>query len=105
PDSMDALLRCVPLTRAEGHLGDGDFVISDDGQLSRGPGAVFTGLQIVNPDRVCAVNKRVFSLNEVWTDAQARGRLFGALYPGLWADVGHPEGIARAEAMLEAGDV
>ena len=105
PDSMDALLLCVPLARAEGHLGQGDFVIGADGRLARGPGAVFTGLQIVKPDCVRAVEKRVFSLNEVWTDAQLRGRLFGIAYPGSWADVGHPEGIARAEAMLEAGDV
>ncbi|MEM7596489.1 MAG: nucleotidyltransferase family protein [Pseudomonadota bacterium] len=102
PDRMDALLLCVPWPHAVGHLGDGDFLSDSEGRLSRGPGEVFSGLQIVKPACVRAVDKRVFSLNEVWTEAEARGRLFGASYPGRWADVGHPDGIALAKAMLGA---
>jgi MurNAc alpha-1-phosphate uridylyltransferase len=36
----------------------------------------------------------------VWDAAIARGRLWGVLHPGGWCDVGHPGGIAEAEAML-----
>jgi MurNAc alpha-1-phosphate uridylyltransferase len=42
----------------------------------------------------------VFSLLEIWQALMDEGRLFGVTYPGHWADVGHPEGIAQAEAML-----
>jgi len=36
---------------------------------------------------------------------QADGRLFGTVFGGGWCDVGRPESIALAEAMLGHGDV
>jgi N-acetyl-alpha-D-muramate 1-phosphate uridylyltransferase len=48
---------------------------------------------------------RVFSLNRLWDVMIAGGRAFGMTHPGGWCDVGRPEGIAEAEAMLAAADV
>ncbi len=39
PDIMDALLLCVPKTKALGHTGQGDFISDPNGRLRRGPGA------------------------------------------------------------------
>ncbi|MCR9149800.1 MAG: nucleotidyltransferase family protein [Rhodobacteraceae bacterium] len=102
PARMDALLALVPCDRAAGHAGAGDFALSGDGRLSRGGAFVYTGAQIVDPAGLAEIPDRVFSLNRLWDRAAARGRLFGLVHPGGWADVGRPEGIAAAEAMLEA---
>lgn len=100
PERMDALLLLIPRDRATGHLGAGDFAMAADGRLSRGRDHVYTGAQILDPAGLAEVPERVFSLNRLWDRAAARGRLYGLLHPGGWADVGHPDGIAAAEALL-----
>ncbi|MDE3240206.1 MAG: nucleotidyltransferase family protein [Paracoccaceae bacterium] len=104
PEAMDALLLLVPPERARGHRGRGDFLCDAAGRLSRGPGLIYPGAQIIKTDAVAQVTKDVFSLNLVWDRLLARQRLYGLTYPGQWCDVGRPEGIAEAEALLhEAG--
>ena len=105
PDRMDALLLLVAPDRATGHLGRGDFAREDDGRLARGPGLVYTGAQILRTDALHEIEDEVFSLNLLWDKIAASGRLYGAIHPGGWADVGHPDGIAGAEALLARADV
>ena len=100
PARMDALLALVPCDRATGHAGAGDFALAADGRLSRGGAFVYTGAQMIDPAGLADIPETVFSLNRLWDRAAARGRLFGLVHPGGWADVGRPEGIAAAEAML-----
>jgi len=97
---MDALLLCIPTDQARGHLGSGDFTLAATGQLTRGPGLIYSGVQILRTDDLADFEDQSFSLNVVWDRMQARGRLFGLTYPGLWCDVGRPENIALAEAMV-----
>jgi MurNAc alpha-1-phosphate uridylyltransferase len=103
---MDALLLVVPLARAYCHAGRGDFHMNAAGALKRRrPNGVapfvFTGVQILA--------KRLFegelpdgpfSTNLLWDRAIAAGRCFGAVHQGLWFDIGRPESIAKAEAIL-----
>jgi len=106
PDIMDALLLLVPRDRAIGHRGAGDFLIAPDGSLSRGPGLVYTGAQIIKTDELSAIAEPAFSLNRLWDGMAAGRRLFGVVHTGGWCDVGRPECIPLAEAMLkEAHDV
>ena len=105
PAKMDALLVCVPTAQVVGHAGSGDFTLSEDGTLSRGPGVVYGGIQIIKTDLLDQIPKPAFSLNVVWDMMQAEGRLCGLRYPGEWCDVGHPDGITLAEDMLERHDV
>lgn len=105
PDNMDALLVCVPMAHTVGHGGQGDFVLDEDGRLSRGKGAVYGGVQILKTNLLAEVKEAAFSLNVIWDKMQAQGRLFGLLYPGQWCDVGHPAAIAQAEQMLDAARV
>ncbi len=102
---MGALLLCLPPDRALGHAGPGDFTRAPDGRLSRGPGLVYSGVQVIDPACLADISERAFSLNRVWDALAAEGRLFGAIYPGHWCDVGHPGGIALAEDMLKSGHV
>lgn len=101
PDDMDALLLCVPLQNAIGHKGDGDFTLAPDGRLQRGPGLVYSGVQIIRTDGLHAIPDPAFSLNLLWNQIAADGRLYGLPYDGKWCDVGHPAGITLAEDMLD----
>ncbi len=77
-----------------------------DGRLGRGGPFVYTGAQILDPSGLHDIEDEVFSLNRLWTALAAKGQLFGIPYPGRWCDVGHPEGLAAAEALLaETPDV
>ena len=102
---MGALLLCLPPRRARGHAGDGDFARAPDGRLARGKGLVYSGVQIIDPACLAGIPEEVFSLNRAWDALGEQGRLFGAVYPGHWCDVGRPEGIALAEEMLAEQDV
>ena len=51
-------------------------------------------------DGLAAIADPVFSLNLLWDRMIAEGRLYGLIHDGGWCDVGRPEGIAVAEAML-----
>ena len=96
---------CLPPDQAIGHTGQGDFLLDAEGRVSRGPGLVYSGAQIIRTESLADIPDRAFSLNVVWDRMMAEGRVFGTVYPGTWCDVGHPGGIALAEAMLDAGDV
>lgn len=101
PGRMGALLSLVPQTRATGRRGGGDFALDADARLSRDKGGlVYTGAQIVDPAVIAAEPEAVFSFNRVWDRLIGEGRAFGRLHAGGWADVGHPDGIALAEALL-----
>ncbi len=103
PDRMDGLLLLIPQDRAVGHSGKGDFAPDAEGRLTRGPGMVYSGVQIINPAGLGAIPDTVFSLNRLWDAMAPQGRLYGIPHRGGWCDVGHPGGIALAEDML-AGD-
>lgn len=100
PDLMDALLLLVPPDRAVGHRGKGDFLIGADGRLTRGAGLVYSGAQVIRTDGLAAVGQRVFSLNRVWDRMIGARRLYGVVHPGGWCDVGRPDCIPLAEAMM-----
>lgn len=98
---MDALLMLVPVDRAQGRVGGGDFSCAPDGRITRGGPLVYTGAQIVRPDRLAEIAAEVFSLNALWDLLIADGRVFGMVHPGGWCDVGRPDCIALAERMLD----
>lgn len=101
PENMDALLLCLPRENAIGHTGEGDFVIAADGRVTRGPGHVYSGLQILKTGILHDIAEQAFSLNLLWNRMLEEGRLYATAYSGKWCDVGHPKGIALAEDMLE----
>jgi len=102
---MTALLLLTPLDRATGHRGKGDFALAPDGRLLRGGPLVYLGAQILQTGGLAAIDAPAFSLNRLWDMAAAAGRLFGTLHPGGWCDVGQPESLPLAEALLRRADV
>ncbi len=107
PARMDALLLVVPVARAVGYDGAGDFFLEDAGTLARrgaAPAApfVFTGLQVLSPALFAELPAGPFSLNLLYDRARAAGRLHGLVHAGRWFHIGTPEGLAQAEAALAA---
>ena len=104
PDRMEALLLLVPLARAIGHTGTGDFLSDAEGRLRRSApgenGLVYSGAQIIRTDSLDEVGEDAFSLNRVWDLMHRRGGLFGIEYGGRWADVGTPKGLECTEQSM-----
>lgn len=107
PAHMDGLLLLVSPDTAIGTPGGWRFTIAPDGRIARADtGLIFTGAAIVKTQGLHAIPGTAFSLRELWLPMLEAGRLCGVQHPGGWADVGTPEGIAPAEAMLaQARDV
>lgn len=98
---MGALLSLLPAER-------GDFGMDGTGRLIRAPGVPgyrYLGAQIIDPAGIETFRQPSFSLNVMWDSLIAEGRAFGLLHRGGWCDVGHPAGIAQAEALLRGMDV
>ena len=100
PEETEGLLLCIPIERATGHAPPGDFTLGPDGRLSWGGPVVYTGAHMIRTETLADVPDMVFSITRVWSAMIERGTLRGVLWPGAWCDVGHPGGIAQAEAML-----
>lgn len=103
---MDALLLLLPVEDAAAHGSVSDFRLAADGRISRAQGAVghvYLGASMLNPDRLAHIPDKVFSLNRPWDDIIGDGRAYGVVHQGGWCDVGTPEGIGAAEALLKAG--
>ena len=105
---MDGLMLLCPPSRVHGRDGPGDVTCDADGRVTferRAGAPVYIGAQMLARDVVAAEPAGAFPMRRIWDRVAARGRLFGVVYPGHWADVGHPGGIAAAEAMLAAAGV
>ena len=100
PQRMDALLMLVAHDRARGRVGPGDFSLDHAGRIGRKGDFVYAGCQIVKPDRLAEIGEQAFSLNLLWDLLIAEGRAYGITHPGGWCDLGRPETIPLAEAML-----
>ncbi len=103
---MDALLLLVPLARAQGHKGMGDFHMERSGRLRRRQRShvapfVYTGVQMLSKRLLRDAPEGPFSTNILWDRAIEEGRCFGAVHQGLWFDVGTPGAIPTTEAALQ----
>jgi N-acetyl-alpha-D-muramate 1-phosphate uridylyltransferase len=103
---MDALLLLVPLARAHGYDGRGDFHMDGLGTLSPRSGLkmapfVYSGLQIISRSLFDGEPTEPFTMWRAWNKALAQGRMFGISHPGLWFHVGTPASIGETEALLQ----
>lgn len=107
-DKMDIALLLVGPENAIGHSGSGDFTFASNGQLSRATGKarqtapIYAGAGIIHP-RIFAGSTAVpHSLNLYFDKAISEGRLYGSLMTCTWITVGTPQGLAEAEAAVQA---
>ncbi len=105
PSVMDALLLLVPLARATGYEGRGDFhldplgVVRRRGEVRMAP-FVFSGIQLIARSLFDGEPAEPFSMWRAWNKALAAGRLYGAVHQGLWFHVGTPASIGETEGLL-----
>lgn len=101
---MDALLLLVPVRRAMGYAGPGDFFLDDRNRLDwRGEMAeapyVYSGIQIVHPRLLADRPRTPFSMRQPWHAAWQAERLFGLVHDGDWAMVWDLDGLAQIRAQ------
>lgn len=110
PASMDALLLLVPLARAHGYDGRGDFFMDGWGRLRpRADGKlgdvrmapfVYSGVQLIARRLFDGEPSEPFTMWRAWNKALEAGRLYGMVHQGLWFHVGTPASITATEALL-----
>ena len=105
PAAMDALLLLVPLARAHGYEGRGDFHMDGLGRLTPRAGLkmapfVYSGVQIISRHLFDGEPVEPFTMWRAWNKALASARMFGLSHPGLWFHVGTPASIGETEALL-----
>jgi N-acetyl-alpha-D-muramate 1-phosphate uridylyltransferase len=106
-ETMDVLLLLLPVDKAVGHQGKGDFLMDERGRIQRangGRGLVYLGAQVIDPAGLAGIPDKAFSLNRLWDIAIGKGRAFGIVHQGGWCDVGQPESITLAEQLLRVGE-
>lgn len=105
PGRMDALLLVRRREGLPGRRGGADFTLDGDRvrrARGEGGGMVYLGAQILQTGGLARIPERVFSLNRLWDGMIEAGRACALEYPGEWCDIGSPEGLAQAAAMLAA---
>lgn len=106
PALMDVLFLLLPAEKARSQTGRSDFVMEDQARVTWAKGRqgqLYLGAQIIQPHLL--LEEGAFSLHAPWSRAIEEGRAYGVIHRGDWCDVGHPDGIAEAEAMLRGADV
>ncbi|CAA7612735.1 nucleotidyltransferase family protein [Magnetospirillum sp. SS-4] len=107
--TMDALLLLVPVNRAVGYEGRGDFHLNGEAGVPRrrrdpetSP-LLFSGIQILHPRLFEGCPAGKFSLNVLYDRALATGRLAALVHDGGWYHVGTPEALPEVAALLGRG--
>ncbi|MHC5306258.1 nucleotidyltransferase family protein [Bartonella sp. LJL80] len=104
-DKMDMLLLTVRRDQAAGPE-RGDFLVGEDGKLSRAPenmqeAVIYGGAILVRPAIFAAAPVTPHSLNHYFDQSIEKGRLFGFPLEGNWYTVGTVDMIATVEELLE----
>lgn len=105
-DNMECLLLLCDPQHTTGYDGHGDFVMDQNGHLSRcsvnaGKAYAYIGGYLVHPKLFDDAPQGKFSMNFLWNNAIERDTLFGLAHQGHWLHVGTPEAIGAAEQFLK----
>ncbi len=105
PAEMDILLMLSPTATAIGWGNRGDYALLQDGRLRRAARHEITPFAYAGAGIWKAAlfdpMPEVFSLNRLFDQAEAAGRLFGMPLDGQWLHVGTPEAVIEAERCIE----
>ena len=105
PESMDVLLLMASSVTTIGWGNRGDFFLDQNGRLRRPTKSevapfAYTGAAILKPE-LFANRPEIFSLNQIFNEAEATGRLFGLRLDGIFMHVGTPKALDDAEEALK----
>jgi MurNAc alpha-1-phosphate uridylyltransferase len=105
PDRMDGMLMLASTVTAIGYDGFGDFEMDKEGRLRRRAERtvapfVYAGAAVFHPRVFAGLEAEPLSLNVLFDEMIAAGRLFGMRMDGIWLHVGTPDAIREAEASI-----
>jgi N-acetyl-alpha-D-muramate 1-phosphate uridylyltransferase len=104
PARMDVLLLLAHASTATGWGNKGDFTMDQNGRLARPAKGevtpfVYAGAGLWKRS-LFEGRPEVFSLNRIFDEAIAEGRLHGLRLDGVWMHVGTPDAIPEAEEAM-----
>jgi N-acetyl-alpha-D-muramate 1-phosphate uridylyltransferase len=107
PASMDAVLLFHRTATAVGYEGSGDYFLDPLGTpRRRGEREIapflFAGIQLLHRRAFDGIAESRFSLNQIYSRAEAAGRLHAILHDGEWYHIGTPDGLAMTRARLQS---
>ena len=92
---------CLVLVPNPVHHAAGDFGLTSSGKLTLQPPLfTYSGIALLNQSIFRGFDPGVRPLRPVFEAAVERQTLHGILFNGLWKDVGTPERLAEARAVL-----
>lgn len=98
---LDGALGCLVLVPNPDHNAAGDYGLAADGRLvAAAPRFTYAGISLLAPELFAGLAPGRRPLSAVFDAAIARGELRGVVHEGLWLDVGTPERLAAATAVL-----
>jgi N-acetyl-alpha-D-muramate 1-phosphate uridylyltransferase len=109
PARMDILMLVAATATSVGFDGRGDYHLDCHGLLKRrrehetAPFA-YAGVLLIKPE-LFEGTPEIFSLNRLFDQAEAKGRLFGKRLDGIWLHVGTPQAVLEAEAKIALSPV
>ena len=104
---MDILLLLAVAATSLGYDGLGDFVMDPAGLLRRRRERevspfVYAGVAVMKPELFAGAPEGSFSLNRLFDQAIAAGRLYGLRLDGQWLHVGTPDSVKAADLRIAA---
>jgi len=102
-NEADILMLVVNKKDIYGYKGDGDFNIDEEGYLTKsqdGNSFVFTGLQAINTEILNIIDKKIFSLSEIFTKSLKEKRLKAIICEDKVFHVGDLEGLEVANKLI-----
>ncbi len=109
PQKMDNLLCLANKNTSLGYDGNGDFLLSNEGLISRKPSDVtsdhvFIGASIATKNLFKKSPEGSFSLNKLWDASIAQNRVYGIKHRGIWMHVGTTEALSDAEDCIRQAE-
>lgn len=103
--AFDVLLLVARTATVIGEVGSGDFTIDEDNRLRRRHENeivpyMFAGVQLVSPALFQGIHHGIFSMNLLWDQAIAEGRIQAVVHDGPWFHLSRPSDIAETERAL-----
>ncbi len=104
---MDILMLLIPIEKAIGYEGNGDFNIKTDGSIFRNKTSnnyVYGGIQIIKPSIFKKYKEEPFSLRTIYDSYKKENntypRIYGVVYDSSWLHIGTIEGLHLAEGFI-----
>jgi MurNAc alpha-1-phosphate uridylyltransferase len=103
PEIMNFLLLVHETQKAVGYVGNGDFELSPQMQLTKPQNLdfypyMYTGVAILKPSLVASNPQTIFSLQEYYNNPD---HMYGQIHSGDWYHVSSPEDIIATERRLQ----